>query len=165
MINVEYSYEGMTVGKRPEAEYIKIMMEKKEQKAPGSGAAWLTAWQNNRAARYQPKFEELLNKQMTARNIGLQFGNHPDAKYTLVLKTVGAKLGYQVGIAARPAFLDSDAIFCETQNRQNQVAVVTFRKVIGRDAMGFMWEQGWRVQEAYAKTGKMLGIRVAQKAK
>ena len=74
-------------------------------------------------------------------------------------------LGYNVGVAARPAFLDADAIFFETQNRENQVAVVTCRKMLGMDAMGFAFEQGWRVQESYAKTGKELGIRVAKKVK
>ena len=165
VVNVEYSYEGMKVGNKTDQEYEREMMEKADKKSPGTGTNWLYNWQNSRVTRYQPKFEQLLNKQLEARDVDLHFGNHPEAKYTLLLKTISIKLGYNVGVAARPAFLDADAIFFETQNRENQVAVVTCRKMLGMDAMGFAFEQGWRVQESYARTGKALGVLVANTVK
>jgi hypothetical protein len=165
VVNLEYSYEGMKVGNKTEQEYARDMMEKLDKKSPGAGTNWLDNWQNSRVARFQPKFEQLLNKQLEARNADLHFGNHPEAKYTLLLKTTAIKLGYNAGIMARPSFLDADAIVFETQNRENQVAEVTFRKMVGVTPMGVPFEQGWRVQESYAKTGKELGARVAKKVK
>jgi hypothetical protein len=165
VVNLEYAYDGMKVGNRPEEEYVKMMMEKADKKSPGTSTNWLYNWQNNRAMRYQPKFEQLLNKQMTVRDADLHFGNHPEAKYTLLLKTVSIRLGYQAVVAARPAFLDADAIIFETQNRENHVAEVTLRKMVGMDPMGVAAEQGWRVQESYAKSGKELGARIAKKVK
>jgi len=170
-VNVEYSYEGMRVGNMTEQEYVSKRTEKLDKESPGAGATWLNTWQNNRVARFQPKFEQLLNKQLAARNVELHFGSHPEAKYTLLLKTTRMTLGYYAAVMNRPAFLDAEAIFFETQNRENQVAVVTFRKMAGMDAMTILLgvgpsvEQGSRVQESYANTGKRLGIRVAKKVK
>jgi hypothetical protein len=165
VVNVEYSYEGMKVGNKTEQEYEREMMEKADKKSPGTSTNWLNNWQNSRVTRFQPKFEQLLNKQLAARDADLHFGNHPEAKYTLLLKSTSIKLGYNAGVAARPAFLDADAIFFETQNRENQVAEVTLRKMVGMDTMGFAFEQGWRVQESYAKAGKELGAQIAKKVK
>jgi hypothetical protein len=165
VVNVQYSYEGMRVGKLTEQEFVRKQVEDRDKKSPGAGATWSLNWKNNPVARYQPKFEELLNKQLAARHIDLNFGNHPEAEYTLLLKTSSLKLGYQAWVAARPAFLDADAIFFQTTNPQNQVAVVTFREMVGTAAYGVPFEQGGRVLECYAKTGKELGIRVAKKIK
>ena len=168
VVNMEYSYEGIKVGNKTEEEYIRGRMEKLDKKTTGAGDRWLNAWQNNRVARFQPKFEQLFNKQLANRNVELNVGNHPEAKYTLLLKTTFIKLSSW----NRPGLLSADAVFFETQNRENQVAVVTLRKMEGTDparsaglAFGPSLERSWAIQESYAKAGKELGIRVANKVK
>jgi hypothetical protein len=125
----------------------------------------LDAWHNNRVAHYQPKFEEQLNQGLAARHLDLHFGNHPEAKYTLLLKTTFTKLGVAVpGVWSRPALLSADGIFFETKNPQKQVAVVAFRKVPG-GGVDWMVIQEWRVQPCYAFSGKILSLLIAQKIK
>ena len=98
VVNLEYSYEGMKVGNKTEAEYVRDRTEKRDKE---SGDKWLSRWQNNRATRFQPKFEQLLNKQLATRNVDLRFGNHPEAKYTLLLKTSLAS--FLISICSTPA--------------------------------------------------------------
>jgi hypothetical protein len=162
VVNLEYSYEGLKVGNETEEEYVRHRTEKRDRE---SGDKWLNRWQNNRVARFQPKFEQLLNHQLAARDVDLHFGNHPEAKYTLLLKSTSISLGWHIGVMYQPAFLDADAILFETRNRENQVAMVTFRKMLGMDPIIIAFEQGWRVQESYARTGKALGVLVANTVK
>lgn len=169
-VNVEYDYEGMRVGKYnkksvSEQEYVDKKVAARNQKVPGSGDAWRKAWVNDRTARFQPKFEELLTKRCREGNNQIEFGSHRDAPYTLVLKTQYLEPGYNVGISAQPALLTADAVFVETQNRANRVAAVSMVNMIGRDAMGFDFDAAWRMQESYAKGGKELGNLIKKKVK
>jgi len=168
VVNLEYDYAGMKVGNQTDEEYARVRVEKRNQQTAGAGDDWLSRWQGNRAGRYQPKFEQLLNKQFTARNVDLNFGQHPEAKYTLVLKSICIKPG---SYWHRYGLLDADAIIVATQNRENQVAVVTCRKMVGADPyagltnFGPGLEQGFRIQESYAKTGKELGALIANQVR
>jgi hypothetical protein len=66
-LNVEYIYDGMMVGKKPEVEYIKEKVEKYNKDEAGKGDKWLVSWKNDRTTRFQPKFEELLNKYLDGK--------------------------------------------------------------------------------------------------
>ena len=160
-LNVEYSYEGMTVGKITEDEYIKKNVSEHNAKEAGKGDKWLEAWKANRASRFQPKFEELLNKQF--QKSGLSAGKNPDAKYTLVLKTLNLEPGFNVAVMRMPAMISTQAELYETKDRTKQLALITILKAPGRDAMGYDFDVGYRLQEGYAKTGKELGALIVKK--
>lgn len=163
-VNAEYTYDALIIGKLTEQAYTEKKVAEMNKKEAGKGDQWLESWKRDRAARYQPKFEELLNKQFTERKADLKVGADPAAKYTLILKTTTMEPGWNIGISRREAEVSATAVFVETQNRATELAVVTISRAPGRDAMGYDFDSGWRIQEAYAKAGKELGIFICKKA-
>jgi hypothetical protein len=163
-LNVEYNYEGLTVGKITEQAYIEKNVAEHNSKEAGKGDKWLQAWKTSRATRFEPKFEELLNKQLSERKVALKAGKHPDARFTLVLKTINLEPGWNAAVMRAPAAISTEAGFYETKDRSKQLAVITILKAPGRDAMGYDYDVGFRLQEGYAKTGKELGAFLAKKA-
>lgn len=163
VVNLEYRYDGLRVGQYekeswPEQEHVAKKVAAAEAKKPGGGELWRQAWIGNRASKFEPKFESLLNKQLAQGPQPLQFGRHPDAPCTLIVESQYLEPGWNAAIAARPALLTADAIFVETQNRGNTVARVSLVNMTGMDPMGFAFDEAWRMQESYAKAGKELGI-------
>ena len=161
-LNVEYVYDGLTVGKMTEQAYIDKKVEEANKKEAGTGDKWLVSWKADRAKRYQPKFEELLNKQLI--KTGLTVGANSAAKFTLVLKTTNLEPGWNAAVMRAPAGVSTEAAFYEGQDRGKPLAVITILKAPGRDAMGYDFDVGYRLQEGYAKTGKELGAFLYKKA-
>lgn len=167
-VNVEYRYDDLRVGvykkkSVPEQEYIARKVAEVEEKHPGTGEAWRQTWMQDRPTRFQPKFEELLNKQMEDRSQSLRFGHYPDAPYTLVLHSLFLDPGWNAAIMMRPGLLTADANFVETQSHANTVASVRLENMTGMDAWGMAFDPDWRMQETYAKAGKELGILIYKK--
>lgn len=166
VVNVEYDYSNLRVGKYVnEKDYVDKKAGDLEAKEAGRGEEWRKAWVDDRARRFQPKFEALLNEMLGDRKATVRFGDHKDAPYTLLLKTTMMEPGWNVGIMRSPAYIDAEAVFVETKNRQNQVAVVTLIKSPGADAWGFDFDTGTRLQESYAKAGKELGKLIGETIK
>lgn len=158
-IAIEYDYEGQAVGKFDrEEDYIAEKKAAYNEDEAGRGDHWAEEWVNDRANLYQPKFEELLTKQSG-------FKVTADAQYTLILKTTKTEPGFNVGIMRQPAFIDTEAIFVETANKDNVLARVIMLKAPGSTAMGYDFATGPRIAEAYAKTGKTLGATMKKAAK
>ena len=163
-VNVEFVYDGLTVGKLTEQAYTDKHVSEANAKEAGSGDRWLEKWKAARAQQYEPKFAELMNKQFTDRKATLKLDREPTAKYTLVLKTTNLDPGFNVGIMRAPASVSTAAEFYDTKDRSKTLAVVTILKAPGRDSMGYDFDAGYRLQEGYAKTGKELGIFICKKA-
>jgi len=135
-VNVLYSYEGMGVGKSgSEKDYVDKKVAELNQKEVGRGDKWRQAWVDDRANRFQPKFENLSTSNSPERK-SLTFGAHPDAKYTLILKTTFTEPGWNVAIARRPALISATVLLVETQNQTNPIATLTITKATGMDAWG-----------------------------
>jgi hypothetical protein len=159
-VNLEYDDTGMKVGRNakdsvPMEEFI----ARENQKQAGHGDIWKLEWTGQRTLQYQPKFQELLNKQFAADNVQLEFGTFKDAKYTLILKTKIMMTGKPWPPFPYPPKITADAVFEETNNRTNPVAVVNLVNVPGQS----LW--GPDMSEAYAKAGKDLGILIRGKIK
>lgn len=166
LINMEYTYENMRVGAFvKEEDYLAKRSAEIDKKEPGRGKLWRQAWIDDRTRRFQPKFEDLLNKYVSKGGMDLRFGNFKDAKHTLVLNTSFIEPGFNVGIMRRPAIIDTEATFVETQNRVNKLAVVSLPQIPGQDAMGWDFDTGQRIGEAYAKTGKELAKFICDKSR
>ena len=140
-------------------------MARENEKYPGRGDIWRQEWIGQRTIRFQPKFQELLNKQFVAGDVPLEFGAFIDAKYTLILKTKTISTGNPYSPFPYPARLTADAVFVETNNRTNMVAVVKLVNLPGQS--GFTGSKYIVIDmcEAYAKAGKELGILICEKIK
>jgi hypothetical protein len=166
-VNVEYSYEGMRVGKfEHEQDYIDKEVAEFNNKEAGKGELWRQNWIADRARRYQPKFEDLLNSYLAKEKSRLMFGSFKDAKYTLVLKTTFTEPGWVgLGLIRQSSLISADAVFLETQNRATPLAAITITKSPGFGAMGYDYDPAIRIQESYAKAGKEFGIFIGKKIK
>jgi hypothetical protein len=156
-VNLEYDYSDLKAGRNakdclPEQEFVAQQVARGNEKHAGRGDIWKQEWIGQRTVRFQPRFQEILNKQFAVGNVPLEFGAFKDAKYTLILKTRTLLTGSRC--------LTADAVFVETNNRTNTVAVVKLVNVPGREA----WS-GPDMREAYAKAGKDLGILIRGKIK
>ena len=162
-VNVEYVYDGLMVGKVSEAAYIETKVTEGNKKEAGKGDQWLVSWKNDRTARFETKFETLLNKQFADKKSELKISANAAAKYTLVVKTTLIEPGWNVGVMRHDAEVSVEAAFVETKDRAKEIAVVTVLKAPGRDAMGYDFDAGGRVSEGYAKAGKELGNFICKK--
>lgn len=66
-LNVEYSYDNLMVGKLTEQAYIDSKVTDYNKKEAGTGDKWLASWKADPTNRFQPKFEELFNKQFAGK--------------------------------------------------------------------------------------------------
>jgi len=153
---VEYVYDGMAVGKfDKEEDYIEKKVADYNKKEDGKGDEWLENWKADRTERFEPKFEELMNNYLDSKDVNVGQDNL-DAPYTIILKTDFTEPGFNVGVMRKPAMIDVTITFVETQNPENEMAVISMKKVPGQGAMGYDFDTGFRLQEAYAKCGKSL---------
>ena len=159
-IKVEYDYSKMKVGEyNSEDEYVSKKVKEYNAKEKGKGDKWKEGWEGARKDRYQPKFEELFNKAAD----GITIGENPaKSKYTLTVKTTFIEPGFNVGISKKPAFVNFEFSFVETDNPTNVVAELYLNNVIGSQSMGFDFDSGSRIAESYAKAGKMLAKFIAK---
>lgn len=163
-IKVEYVYDDMAVGKfEKEEDYVNKKVTEYNEKEAGKGDKWAVKWEEDRGTRFQPKFEQLLNKYLVKSGVIVEQHNN-EASYTLILNTTFTEPGFNIGIMRRPAFIDVEVIFVETENHDNILAKIVIKKSPGADAMGYDFDSGTRIQEAYAKCGKELAKYLAKKA-
>ncbi|MBA4054549.1 MAG: hypothetical protein C0490_07550 [Marivirga sp.] len=159
-INTEFTYDNMSVGKFPkEADYIAQKKTDLDKKEPGRGDKWEETWVSDRKERFEPQFRELFSKYSEMSTVD------ENSPYTLIFKTVKTEPGWNIGITRAPAFIDAEAWIVDTKDRNKVIAKITITKAPGRDAMGYDYETGARLQEAYAKSGKELGAFIKGKAK
>jgi hypothetical protein len=60
---VKYDYSNIKVGAfNSESEYVDKKVEEYNKKKAGDGDRWKKGWEGSRKDRYQPKFEDLINK-------------------------------------------------------------------------------------------------------
>lgn len=154
-INLQYNYDNVMVGDMEEANYIKKKVTEYNVKEPGKGDKWLENWKNDRKTRYEPKFEELFNKHLEEVNTKAKEGD-AGAKYTLLIKTKMIEPGFNVGVVRRSAKIDVVVEISAAGSPENKLAELTVYDVPGADAMGFDYDSGERISEAYAKLGKAL---------
>jgi hypothetical protein len=153
-INVEFIYDGMSVGKfATEKEYIQKKTEEYNKKEPGRGDTWAKKWVADRASRFEPKFIELFQETtgMTVKK---------EAKYTLIFKTTSTEPGFNIYIKRKNAEIDADVQIVETANRTKKIATITVSNAPGRTFGGNDYDTGERISEAYEVSGKRLGKHI-----
>lgn len=149
--NLEFDYKNLKVDKfETEEEFLKDKMQKREEK--GIAEEFKKSWFADREGRYEPKFVESFNKREGAQ---VQ-KNNTSAKYTIKVKTTWIYPGYNVGVMRQPAKLNATVFVYETNNPDNVIVEVEYKKVLGNGAVGFDFNTGYRISEAYAKLAKTL---------
>ena len=160
-LNVEYVYDNLIVGKKSEDDYIKEKVAEYNKDEPGKGDRWQINWKKDRTNRYEPKFEELMNKYLNENNI--KVGADATAKYTVIIKTLVIEPGFNVGVMRRPASINVEISFVETSNKSVDIAKVTMIRVPGSDVFGYDFDVAQRISESYAKCGKELAKLIIKK--
>ena len=159
-VNAEFTYNDMGVGKfDKEEDYVNKKKGEYNEKEAGKGDKWAQAWVDDRKERFEPQFRELFAKQSDLSSVDA------NAKYTMIVHTTFTEPGYNIGISSMPAFINMEVIIVETANKSNIVATITVTKAPGRSAMGYDFETGGRLTEAYAKAGKEVGAFLAKNMK
>jgi len=157
VLNVEYGYDNMAVGKFDnEQDYIEKKVAEYNKNEAGTGDKWKESWFADRESRFEPQFEELMNKGFSEKATGMTLSHDPSAKYTLIVHTTFTEPGYNIGISRMNAYIDAKIELVETANRNNILAKMSIDNAPGRDVMGYDFDTGYRIQEAYAKMGKEL---------
>lgn len=157
VLNVEYRYDHMAVGKFDnEQDYIEKKVGEYNKKEAGTGDKWKESWFADREKRFEPQFEELMNKGFSEKGTGLVLAHDQSATYTLIVHTVFTEPGYNIGISRMNAYIDAKIELVETGSPENILASMSIDNAPGRDVMGYDFDTGYRIQEAYAKMGKEL---------
>jgi|WetSurSiteA1Bulk_404760.scaffolds.fasta_scaffold00373_2 hypothetical protein len=163
-ILVQYDYSNLGVGKYDkEEDYVAKKVEDYNKDEAGKGEKWKTDWYNDRSKRYEPKYELLFNENMAGRGLKCDKAAS-DAKFTMTVHTTFIEPGFNVGVTRKPAYINTEMIFKETASGK-EVAVVTVQNCPGRDAMGFDYDTGYRIEEAYAKLGKSMASFINKNVK
>lgn len=159
-INVEYDYENMGVGKfDKEEDYIAEKVDQYNKKEAGKGDEWKESWFADREENFEPKFEELFNKNLEKSKV--EIGEFPDAAYTMLVKTTYTEPGFNIGVARKNAHTNLEIVFINNETSE-EISTLTITKSPGLGAMGYDFDSGLRIQESYAKAGKELGQYLAK---
>ncbi len=150
-INTEFAYDNMKVGKYDkEEDYINNKKADYNKKEAGKGDNWAKLWVTDRHNRFEPKFNELLEKSS-------DMSVKKDAKYTLIFKTNYTEPGFNIGIMRKNAEMNGEAWIVETANKSNVIAKISVQRALGRIFGGFDFDTGDRISETYADAAKALG--------
>jgi hypothetical protein len=159
-INVEFTYDNMTVGKaKSEDDYVLNKKKELNEKEAGKGDKWSGAWVSDRKDRFEPQYRELFSKHSNITTAG------DNPTYTMIFHTTRTEPGWNIGISKMPAFIDGEVMIVETANRNKVVAKITIKNSPGSQAWGFDFDTGSRLQESYAKAGKEVGQLIAKNTK
>ena len=145
--NIVFDYENIQVDKfKTEEAFLKDKMDKRQEK--GTAEDFKAMWFADRAGKYQPKFIECFNAANARKGISVQ-NDHSKAKYTVHVKTTWIYPGYNIGVQRQPAKLKAIITIYETANPKNVIVSVPFNKVVGSGSMGFDYNEGSRIADAY----------------
>jgi len=157
-VKLEYKYDNMAVGKfKTNDEYVTKKKGEYNKKESGKGDDWAKKWVDDRSARYQPHFEQTLGEFCKT----IDFDQNNSSDITMIVETVFTEPGYNIEISRKNASVNLLITFQDKSGKK--LATMVLDKVPGRDAMGFDYDTGVRIEEAYEKAGKSVGKFISSK--
>lgn len=157
VVNVQYDYSKMMVGKKTAEDYVKEGIEDRNKKKPGSGDEWATKWISDRTERFQPTFEKNFNGKTSDAGMTIKDGA-ADAKYTLIVRVTFFEPGFQSGVGvSKPASLNMSIDVVETSATDKILATVEYNKIPSKNMMGYDFDTGSRVQSCFDRAGDDFG--------
>lgn len=158
--DIEFVFEGMAVGKFDvEKDYTDKKVTEYNKKKEGKGDKWLEGWKSDREKRYVPKFLQLINE--NAKNKFKVEDN--DTDYVMVVKTIFTEPGFNIGIMRKDASINLEIII-KKKGEEGAIVTFTLDKAPGRGGMGYDFDAGYRIEQAYAKAGKSFGKYLRKKS-
>lgn len=159
-VNIEFDYKDMKVGKMSEAEYVKKKKDDYNKKEAGKGDKWAETWEEDRTTRFEPRFIQSFNQ----FSGGMTGGPLPDAKYTLIIKTVFTEPGFNIAVMRENAKINAEVLLVETTNKAKVLAKITIEKAPGGAWLDNDFDTGQRISEAYNNAGMSLAGFIRSKA-
>src|SRR5690554_1005308 len=162
--NLIFDYSNLEIPKYDsEGDFLKDKMAKRDEKEPGTGEKFKESWFADRPNRYEPKFIESFNKRFDDGEI--KVGKDIDAEYTMKIHTTMMYAGYNVGVVRQNSKIEATVSVYKTGAPQNVIFSADYTRVEGSGAMGYDFDSGYRISEAYAKLAKELASNIRKKAK
>jgi len=149
-INIELTYDKMTVDGSKEADFIKEKTAQYNAKEAGTGNTWAIKWQEDKKMRFEPKFI-LGYTNLSGMTVD------STAKYTLIFNTKAMEPGYSVGVSKRNAGIDGTVIIVETANRSKILAKLSVERPGENMFRGAAFDAGSRIADAYYLSGQKVG--------
>jgi hypothetical protein len=157
VINLKYDYSNMAVGKyKNEKDYIDKRTADLNKKEAGSGDKWAEAWVSDRQARFQPMFEKTLNMPLNVIGVSVR-DNAPDARYTLIVRTIFTEPGFNIGVTRQNAYINMVVDLVETANEATVLGTVEMNKVQSSSMWGYDFDTGARIESCYDRAGDWMG--------
>jgi len=157
-IKVVFKYGGLTFTRKKisEQEYITQRMTEIEKGSSKENAEkWKQDWEYSKSKTFQDKFLASWNK-----NTDIEAStNFEITKYTLIVEPTWISQGAFIGLGNIPAQMNSKISFVETNNPDHVVMVVEGIKATGDNVIGIP-NNNDRIAECFAKTSKMLALKV-----
>src|SRR5690606_31196453 len=107
------------------------------------------------------KFIESFNKRFDGE---VRVAKDIDAEYTMKIHSTMMWAGYNVGIVRKNAKLEATVSVYKTSNPSEVLWSANYTKVEGSGAMGYDFDSGYRITEAYAKIAKEVAHNIKKKA-
>lgn len=157
VVNVQYDYSQMKVGKKTADEYLSEGIAERNKKKPGSGDEWAVKWKSDRTERFQPTFERNFNDKTSGAGTTIK-EEATDAQYTLVVRVTFFEPGFQSGVGiSKPASLNMVIDVVETSAPEKVLATVEYNKIPSKNMMGYDFDTGARVQSCFDRAGDDYG--------
>jgi len=164
IVNVEYDYSQMKVGKKSADDYVKEGIEDRNKKKPGSGDEWAVKWKSDRTERFQPTFEKNFNGKTSDAGMTIK-PESKEAQYTIIVRVLFFEPGFQSGMGvSKPASLNMLIDLVETSAPDKVLASVEYNKIPSKNMMGYDFDAGARVQSCFDRAGDDYGKFFAKNA-
>jgi hypothetical protein len=162
--NLEFDYTDVQIPKfDSEEDFLADKMKKREEKEAGGGEKFKKSWYSDREEFYLPKYIESFNKRFKNKEIALN-KDKSDAEHTMKIHSTLIYAGYNVGIVRQNAKIDAIITVYETANPDNVLFSGKYVNVQGGGAIGYDFNTGYRISEAYAKLAKSFAGLIKKKA-
>lgn len=109
-MNVEYSFEGLTINGKNETEFLDKRQDESNDKKAGRGDDFVAHWQDVKTKRYPVHFEKAFKKVARKK---MKIAQGSNEKYKMVVKLVKAKTGEGTFVKNVPASAEFEISFVE----------------------------------------------------
>ena len=163
--NLVFDYSNLEIPKYDNEEaFLKDKMQQREEKEQGDGERFKKSWFDDRENRYEPKFIESFNKRWDESEVVVG-KDLADADYTIKIHTTFMYPGYNVGVMRQNSKIDAVLTIYKKDNPNTPVFEVKYTKAEGSGALGYDFNSGYRISEAYAKLAKTFAAELKKKSK
>ena len=160
-LRVEYTYDNMMVGKMKEADYVAKKVKEYNDKEPGKGDEWQSAWVSDRDMKYQPRFQDGFNNFCNLAGVNFQIDPNSASKIRMVVHTTFTEPGFNIYMTRKNASINAEVKFYDESGAE--FAMVTITNSPGSGIWELDYDTGIRIQEAYANAGRSLAVLILDK--